>query len=249
MTVRIGVCGATGKMGQMIIERIKRFDSCILSRTFTRKNNEEELGDLCKNSDVVIDFSNNELLEKLLDYSMLYKSKLVIGTTGLTEHQFSLLNASAKNLSILYSANMSLGANLLAAMAAKLATIFDSSYDVEILDFHHRMKKDAPSGTAIMLGQEIAKARGVNFKESAVFDRSKDGLRQENQIGIASIRGGGMHGEHEVLFLGDNQVFTIKHQALSRESFADGAIQAALWLFKKPAGFYSMRDIYDLNSR
>ena len=134
-------------------------------------------------------------------------------------------------------------------MAAKLATIFDSSYDVEILDFHHRMKKDAPSGTAIMLGQEIAKARGVNFKESAVFDRSKDGLRQENQIGIASIRGGGLHGEHEVLFLGDNQVFTIKHQALSRESFADGAIQAALWLFKKPAGFYSMHDIYDLNSR
>lgn len=244
MIVRIGVCGATGKMGQMIIERIKQFDSCILSRTFTRKNNEEDLEDLCKNSDVVIDFSNNELLEKLLDYSMLHKSKLVIGTTGLTEHQFSLLNVSAKNLSILYSANMSLGANLLAAMAAKLATIFDSSYDVEILDFHHRMKKDAPSGTAIMLGQEIAKARGMNFKESAVFDRSKDGLRQKNQIGIASIRGGGVHGEHEVLFLGDNQVFTIKHQVLSRESFADGAIQAALWLFKKPAGFYSMRDIY-----
>lgn len=244
MIVRIGVCGATGKMGQMVIERIKQFDSCILSRTFTRKDNVEDLEDLCKNSDVVIDFSNNQLLERLVDYSMLYKNKLVIGTTGLTAYHFSLLDEAAKNLSILYSANMSFGANLLAAMAAKLATIFDSSYDVEILDLHHRMKKDAPSGTAIMVGQEIAKARGVNFNEAAVFDRSKDGLRQKNQIGIASIRGGGAHGEHEVLFLGDNQVFSIKHQALSRESFADGAIQAALWLFGKSAGFYSMRDIY-----
>lgn len=246
--IRIGVCGATGKMGQIILERINQFNGCTLSCTFAKKNNLEELSEFCKHSDVIIDFSSSELLEKLLECSMIYKNKLVIGTTGLTEYQFSLLDEAAKDLSILYSANMSLGANLLAAMAAKLATIFDNNYDVEILDYHHRMKKDAPSGTAIMVGQEIANARGTDFSKYAVFDRSKNGLRQKGQIGIASIRGGAVHGEHEVLFLGDNQVFTIKHQALSRESFADGAIQAALWLSAKPAGFYSMRDIYEENS-
>lgn len=242
--IRIGVCGAAGQVGQIILERIKRFDSCVLSRTYTRKNSLEELDDFCKNSDVIIDFSNKDLLEKLLDYSMIHKNKLVIGTTGLSPDHFALLNDAAKSLSILYSVNMSFGANLLAVMAAKLATIFDDGYDIEILEYHHRMKKDAPSGTAIMVGQEIAASKGIDFNKCAIYDRSKCGVRQKNQIGFASIRGGNIHAENEVMFLGDNQVFTIKHQALSRESFADGALQAALWLYKRPAGLYSMRDIY-----
>ncbi|MFU7501483.1 MAG: 4-hydroxy-tetrahydrodipicolinate reductase [Candidatus Tisiphia sp.] len=246
MTVCIGVCGATGKMGQMIIQRMNGFNACTLSTTFTRKNSIDDLAEFCQNSDVIIDFSSSEILEKLLDYAISYNNKLVIGTTGLTQYQLDHLNAASKSLAILYSANMSLGANLLTVLAEKAAKILDNTYDIEILDCHHRMKKDAPSGTAIMLGKAVAKARNLDFDEYAVFDRSQKGQRQPDKIGISSIRGGQVHGEHEVLFLGNNQVLSIKHQALSKESFADGAIQAAIWLFDKPAGLYSMRDMFSL---
>ncbi|MCC8371245.1 MAG: 4-hydroxy-tetrahydrodipicolinate reductase [Rickettsia endosymbiont of Pseudomimeciton antennatum] len=242
MSVSIGICGATGKMGQIIIQKIKGLNSCTLSATFSRQNNMDVLAEFCQNSEVIIDFSSSEILEKLLDYAIKYNNKLVIGTTGLTNYQLDRLHEVSKSLAIFYSANMSLGANLLAILAKKAAEILDNTYDIEILDCHHRMKRDAPSGTAIMLGKAVAKVRNLDFNKCAIFDRTVKDQRQVGEIGIASIRGGHLHGEHQVLFLGDNQTLTLKHQG-SRESFADGAIQAAIWISDKPPALYSMSDM------
>ncbi len=246
MTIYIGICGATGKMGQMVIQQMNKFNTCKVSATFSRKNNINNLTEFCHNSDVIIDFSSSEILDKLLDYAIKHNNKLVIGTTNLTKTQLIYLNETSKTSAILYSANMSLGANLLAALAEKAAKILDNNYDIEILDCHHRMKKDAPSGTAIMLGKAVAKVRNLRFDEYAIFNRIQKGQRLSNEISITSIRGGQVHGEHEVLFLGDNQIITLKHQSLNRESFADGAIRAAIWIANKPPGLYSINDMFPL---
>ncbi|WP_341757112.1 MULTISPECIES: 4-hydroxy-tetrahydrodipicolinate reductase [unclassified Candidatus Tisiphia] len=243
MSVSIGICGATGKMGQMIIQKMNGLNSCTLSATFSRKNNIDDLAEFCCKSEVIIDFSSSEMLEKLLNCAIAYNNKLVIGTTGLTNHQLDRLHEVSKSLAIFYSANMSLGANLLAMLAEKAAGVLDDTYDIEILDCHHRMKKDAPSGTAIMLGKAVAQARNLDFDQCTIFDRTVKGQRQAGEIGIASIRGGHLHGEHQVLFLGDNQTITLKHQG-SRESFADGAIRAAIWISDKPPALYSMSDMF-----
>ncbi|MCC8483395.1 MAG: 4-hydroxy-tetrahydrodipicolinate reductase [Rickettsia endosymbiont of Labidopullus appendiculatus] len=240
--ISIGICGATGKMGQMIIQKMRGLNSCKLSTTFSRKNSIRDFAEFCQNSEVIIDFSSSEILDKLLDYAIMYNNKLVIGTTGLTNYQLDRLHEVSKSLAIFYSANMSLGANLLAMLAKKAAEILDNTYDIEILDCHHRMKKDAPSGTAIMLGKAVAKVRNLDFNQCAIFDRTVKGQRKVGEIGITSIRGGHLHGEHEVLFLGDNQTITLKHHG-SRESFADSAIQAAIWISDKPPALYSMSDM------
>ncbi|WP_341789598.1 4-hydroxy-tetrahydrodipicolinate reductase [Rickettsia endosymbiont of Polydrusus tereticollis] len=245
MTINIGLCGATGKMGQTIIERIGKFNDCKISEKFNSSNNLNNLDHFCKNSDVIIDFSTPELLEKLIDSALKHKTKLVIGTTDLKPQHFDYIKTAAQTLPILYSANMSLGANLLGALAKIAAKTLDNSYDVEILDTHHRAKKDAPSGTAILLGEIIAAAKGLNFDECAAFNRSDSGSRKNNEIGISSIRGGNIHGIHDIYFLSDDETITLQHQALNKNSFADGAIKAAIWLADKPPGLYSMLDVFE----
>lgn len=242
MTIKIGICGASGKMGKTIIELI-RLGNYLVSGKFNSANQIEDLATFCQNSEVIIDFSSSEILEKLLYYATIHKNKLVIGTTGLTEKQLSCIREASKEIAILYSANMSLGANLIASLVATAAHSLGNDFDVEILEAHHRMKKDSPSGTAIMLGQTIAAAKNQQFDKCVVYNRYPNSLRQTNEIGITSIRGGQVYGEHEIFFLGDNEVITIKHQALNREIFAEGAIKAAQWLFDKNNGLYSMKDI------
>ncbi|WP_375327540.1 4-hydroxy-tetrahydrodipicolinate reductase [Candidatus Tisiphia endosymbiont of Nemotelus uliginosus] len=248
-SVTIGLCGATGKMGKVVMQRIEKFSNCRIVATFSRQNNIRELTEFCRSCEVIIDFSDREILEKLLNCALVYKNKLVIGTTGLTQEQISLIKGISKELAILYSPNMSLGANLLSVLATQASKFLGESYDIEIVDWHHRLKNDAPSGTAIMLGETLAKSRNLDFTECAVFSRNQKGKRAANEIGIVSVRGGQVHGEHNILFLGDNEVISLKHTALSRESFADGAIQAALWVAKKEPGLYSMQDIFCLNSK
>ncbi|MCC8418027.1 MAG: 4-hydroxy-tetrahydrodipicolinate reductase [Rickettsia endosymbiont of Bryobia graminum] len=239
--INIGLCGSTGKMGKMIIERIGRFDSCKISSTFSRQNNINDLDEFCRNSQVIIDFSNGVLLEKLLESAIKYQNKLVIGTTGFESKLSDLMYSASKDIAILYSANMSLGINLLAILTEKAAKILDKNYDIEILESHHRMKLDIPSGTAIMFGKTLAEARNLDFNKDVIHNRH--GKRLSGEIGIASIRGGQVYGEHEIMFLGVNETISFKHQALNRESFADGAIKAANWIANKKAGLYSMLDV------
>lgn len=237
--INIGLSGATGKMGKAILERINNFKDCKISAKFNSTNNLDELDDFCKNADIVIDFSTPVILEKLIDSALKFNTKLVIGTTNLNPSHFKLLEQAAQNLPILYSANMSVGANLLGYLAREAAKILDN-YDIEILEAHHRAKKDAPSGTAIMLAEMIAAEKKLDI----TLERGNN-ARKKNQIGIASLRGGNVHGTHEIFFLGEDETITLKHEALNKNSFADGAIKAAMWLYDKPPALYSMFDFYD----
>lgn len=237
--INIGLSGATGKMGRTILERIDNFKNCKISAKFNSTNNLDELDNFCKNSDVVIDFSTPEILEELVNCALKHNTKLVIGTTGLKPLHFTLLKKTAEVLPIIYSANMSLGANLLGYLA-KEATKILNDYDIEILETHHRAKKDAPSGTAIMLAEVIA-----DEKELITFNRGNE-RRKKNEIGIASLRGGNVHGTHEIFFLGDDETITLKHEALNKNSFADGAIKAAIWLqHNRSPNLYSMYEVYE----
>ena len=237
--INIGLSGSTGKMGKAIAERINEFENCKISAKFSSTNNLDDLDNFCKNSDVIIDFSTPEILEKLINYALKHNTKLVVGTTGLKLQHFKLLEKAAQTLPILYSANMSIEANLLSYLARKVTKILDD-YDIEILETHHRNKKDSPSGTAIMLAETIASEKGLNI----AFNRGNR-PRSEKEIGISSLRGGNVHGIHEISFLGEDEIITLKHEALNKNSFAIGAIKAAIWLQDKSPALYSMQDIYN----
>lgn len=248
MTVNIGLCGASGQMGQAIKRRITQTNYQLkITGEFDTSYPIATLKMICQNADIVMDFSSPELLAPLLKYSRLYHPRLIIGTTGFKPSHFKLLQQAASKLVIIYSSNMSAGANLLNLLVAQAAKILASDYDVEILDSHHRLKKDAPSGTALMLGKSVAMARGQEFDQLAILDQAASGQRRDDQIGFSSIRGGSNCGEHQVLFLGDNETITLKHQALNRDALADGAIKAAIWSLAKPPGLYSMLDVLSLS--
>ncbi|AFB20725.1 4-hydroxy-tetrahydrodipicolinate reductase [Rickettsia canadensis] len=238
--INIGLSGSTGKMGRAIAERIDEFENCKISAKFSSTNSLYDLDNFCKHSDVFIDFSTPEILEKLVNYALKHNTKLVIGTTGLQPKHFKLLEKAAQTLPILYSANMSIGANLLSYLAKEAIKILDD-YDVEILDIHHRNKKDSPSGTAIMLAETIANGKDLDI----TFNRGNR-PRKKEEIGISSLRGGNVHSIHEISFLDDNEIITLKHEALNNNSFANGAIKAAIWLQDKPSALYSMQDIYKI---
>jgi 4-hydroxy-tetrahydrodipicolinate reductase len=242
--IRIGLCGASGRMGQTVIQRIDTLDNnyTIVSK-FTRSNPLCDLKKFCEDSDVIIDFSSPDILESLIEKAIECNTKLVIGTTNLQQNHINSLNNASNSLAIVYSANMSIGVNLMLMISSKMAKILDKNYDIEILDKHHRHKKDSPSGTSIMLAKALANARNLPFEESVIFDRHSKGPRLLSEIGISSIRGGGIYGEHDVFFIGDDEIISIKHQSLNRHAYADGAIAAASWIVDKKPGLYSMLDV------
>lgn len=241
--LKIGINGAYGKMGKEIEQLISNNpEKYQLVTKIGRTDDIEILKKACNNCDIIMDFSSKNGVTTLISAAVNGTAKLLIGTTGLDEKQLKALEDIAQNLAILYAPNTSLGANLIMALSAKAAQILDE-YDVEIIEAHHRLKKDAPSGTALMIGQEIAKAKNINFKEKAIFSRCQNGIRQKDEIGFCSIRGGGIYGDNEVMFAGENEVVTIGCKALSRKAFAYGALVAASWLHDKGEGLYSMKDV------
>lgn len=246
--IKIGISGANGRMGQAVELAIKSRDQKFdLVAKLTSASTKEDVKNACKISDVIIDFAKAESLEYLTLYASKYSTNLVVGSTGLEANHFEYLENAAKNTAVVYAPNTSLGANLLEDLSMRAAEIL-KGYDAEIIEAHHKHKKDSPSGTAIAIGKSIAKARDIDFNEKIVLDRSAKGLRQNNDISISSVRGGGIFGEHEVIFAGDNELFTIGHRALSRSAFAEGAVFAAAWVEGKANGLYSMRDVLNLTS-
>lgn len=245
MTIKIGVHGASGKMGLSVLEAISRQNNKFsLAARFTKKEG-VSLNDFCNLSDVIIDFSVPDALPDLLEAVLSANKKIVIGTTGLSAKHMQMIVESSKHISIIYAPNTSLSANLLVKIASQLAKILPT-YDAEIVDLHHRSKKDAPSGTAIAIGSSIAEARGQLFEEKAVLSRVGHKERQTGDIGISSLRCGNIYGEHEVLFVGENEAVTIGAKSFNRNVFADGALAAASWLNSKDAGLYSMQDVLGL---
>jgi len=198
-------------------------------------------------ADVVIDFSQPAGAEKTIDYCLQNNAAAVLGTTGLTPKQQEKINAAAEQIAVIYGTNMSVGMNVLFALVGQVASMLGDEYDVEIIEQHHRFKKDAPSGSALTLAENICKATDRAFPDCLTYGRQgKDALRQKGNIGIHAIRAGDITGIHSVIFATLGEKLTLNHTAHSRDTFARGALRAAKWLTGKPAGLYSMADVLSL---
>jgi 4-hydroxy-tetrahydrodipicolinate reductase len=230
--LKIGLFGATGRMGRAIAEVVAgRGDAMIVADA----------------PEIFIDFSALEALEKHLAEAVAAHRPIVIGTTGLTAAHQQAIDRAASKVAVLQAANTSLGVNLLAHLVRETAARLGSDWDIEIVEMHHRHKKDAPSGTGLLLGAAAAAGRGVDLDQ--VADRGRDGMgaRQEGHIGFAVLRGGSVAGDHLVIFASEGERLELGHRAESRAIFAQGAVRAALWLAGKPAGRYTMNDVLGLS--
>lgn len=249
--VNILLNGCMGRMGQVITKLVKDREDCkILCGVDIRKPENSDYpvftsvdeipADL--KADVIIDFSHPAGFRKLVDYAKATKTPLVAATTGIAQADMDYFKAQASEIAIFHSANMSLGICLLKDLVKKAAAFLGSDYDIEIIEKHHNQKLDAPSGTALAIADAINEAD--NNKYEYTYDRhSRSAKRSKHEIGISAVRGGNIVGDHEVLFIGGNEIIEITHKAASRDVFADGAVKAALFIAGKPAGFYNMESM------
>jgi 4-hydroxy-tetrahydrodipicolinate reductase len=257
--LKIGLFGANGRMGEMISAQIKKMSSLYELKYAVVANinqyNHESLNhaflvtdklDMLVDVDVVIDFSNTSASLQLLTHCVDKNIPLVIGTTGFdADAQNKIKNMSGK-IPILYSSNMSLSVNVLFKVAETVATKL-RDFEVEIIEAHHRYKKDAPSGTALKLGEVIAEARGIALPDCATYQRHGEmKKRTSDEIGFSVIRGGDIVGMHEAMFIADGEVLSLKSQINNRVSFANGALLAAKFVATKNNGLYSMFDVLGL---
>jgi 4-hydroxy-tetrahydrodipicolinate reductase len=246
------LCGCLGVMGKMITEASlsTRFSDKlrICAGVDVKDGGTDSFPVFRSISDVdfpegaLIDFSHPSLLSDILGYAVRYSVPAVLATTGYTEEQKTEIRKASEKIPVFFSPNMSLGVNVLAELVKMAAEAFGEDFDVEIIEKHHNRKLDAPSGTALMLADAVTEAE--NRPMNRVFDRSCERrARSKNDIGIHSVRGGTIVGEHDVIFAGEDEVITISHSAGSRRIFANGALRAALFINGKPAGLYTMRDL------
>ena len=247
--INVLIVGVNGKMGQVICRILEdnknAMPVCGVDKNTDSKNGfpvYETFEDVKEQCDVIIDFSHPSSLEGTLSYAINKKIGAVICTTGFTKEQVSMIHDAAKEIPIFFSANMSLGVNLIMQLAKKAVSVLEDSFDIEIIEKHHNQKIDAPSGTALAIADCINDASG-NSKEY-VYDRhSSRKKRSKNEIGIHSLRGGTIVGEHEIVFAGNDEIIEIKHTAASKEIFAVGAVKAAVFLARQGKGLYSMDDL------
>lgn len=265
--MRLAVAGAAGRMGRTLARIIHETKGVTLAGGLERQGSEcigQDFGTLAglgplgvavtadahglvSNVDGIIDFTVPAATVALAEIAAQKGIVHVIGTTGLSEAEEKAVDAAAKKAVIVKSGNMSLGVNLLAALVARAAAALGEEFDIEIAEMHHRMKVDAPSGTALLLGEAAAKGRAISLKERSV--RSRDGhtgARKAGDIGFATLRGGSVVGDHTVVFAGDGERIELSHRAESRDIFARGAVKAALWAHGKKPGRYSMADVLNL---
>ncbi len=236
--------GCNGKMGAAVTKAVAERDDCrIVAGVDLYGDNAEykvyrSFSELDIKGDVVIDFSNPSVLDSMLNFAKDTKTPLIICTTGFSEAQVNQIKEASKEVAVFYSGNMSLGINLIIELSKKAAAILGDTFDVEIIEKHHNQKIDAPSGTALMIADGISE---VLTDSQYVYDRhSYRKKRDKNEIGIHAVRGGTIVGEHEVIFAGHDEIFSLKHQALSKEVFAVGAVNAAVYLKGKDSGMYDM---------
>ncbi len=246
--INIILSGCNGKMGKFISSVVSERDDCQIVAGFdinTQANDGfpvyAEPDDFTGEADVIVDFSHPSSLDKLLRYSKKNNLPIVVATTGLSPEQKADLEETAKVVPVFFSANMSIGVSLIAELARTAATVLGKDFDIEIVEKHHNQKIDAPSGTALMLADAVS---GVMPEEMTYeYDRhSKRSKRTKNEIGIHAVRGGTIVGEHDIIFAGRDEVITISHVATSKEVFAVGAVNAALFLVNKEPKLYNMKD-------
>lgn len=246
--IRAILCGASGKMGGFVASAAENDSEISIVAGVDKVNSGEKFpvfssfSDINVDADIIIDFSNVALLDSMLDYALSQNIPLVIATTGYTEEQTGKIKKASEKIPIFFTFNMSVGVNLIAALAKKAASILGDGFDIEIIEQHHNQKIDAPSGTAIMLANAVNSVFGdsLNYEYDRHSVRRK---RPKNEIGIHSVRGGTIVGKHDVIFAGHDEVITISHEAQSKEVFAVGAVRAAKFLYGKNPGLYDMNSI------
>lgn len=248
--VKIAVCGVCGKMGRVINSVIKSRSDCTVAfgiDKITEKYDDFEIyrtaAEAPEKPDVILDYSHPSSIDDgLLDYGLANGVPLVLCTTGYSKEQTEQIKKASEQIPVFFSFNMSLGINLLASLAKTANKVLGGQFDIEIVEKHHNQKLDAPSGTALMLADAINSSADDRY--SYVYDRhSRRQKRDAKEIGIHSIRGGTIVGEHEIIFAGRDEVITLSHSAASKEVFAVGGVNAAVFLCGKPAGLYDMSDL------
>ncbi|MEM9139043.1 MAG: 4-hydroxy-tetrahydrodipicolinate reductase [Pseudomonadota bacterium] len=267
--IAIGVVGCSGRMGQMLIRAVDDNPACALSGVTERAGHDwvgQDLGtamgaparglavgddplELFAKSRAILDFTSPDATVEHADLAAQARLVHVIGTTGFEAHHLERFGHAAHHATLIRAGNMSLGVNLLTVLTRQVAKALDADFDIEIVESHHRHKVDAPSGTALMLGEAAAEGRGIDL--SAQSERGRDGItgaRAPGAIGFAALRGGDVVGEHEVIFAGEGERLVLSHIANDRMLFARGAVKAALWGQGKKPGEYSMLDVLGLDA-
>ncbi len=266
--INIGVIGAGGRMGRMLIEAVQENPHTTLSAAIERQGSSligadagevvgvgtlnvqivDDLASVINNIDVLIDFSLPDATEQNMQICAEHQVAMVIGTTGFNARQEQVLAAVSQKIAIVYAGNYSTGVNLSLKLLEMAAKAFGTDADVEIIEAHHKHKIDAPSGTAYMMAEAVAQARGQNLKEVVIYGREgQTGAREKGTIGIHAIRGGEIVGDHTVMFIADGEVVEITHRARARMTFAAGAVRATTWIVQQSVGQYNMQDVLGLN--
>ncbi|HEX8417059.1 MAG TPA: 4-hydroxy-tetrahydrodipicolinate reductase [Methylobacterium sp.] len=265
--MRLVVVGAEGRMGRMLIRAVAEAEGCTLSGAIEREGSPslgQDAGTLAgiaplgvavtddplpafAATDGVLDFTAPGATTFFAELAAQARIVHVIGTTGLAEPEMRKLAAAARHARIVRSGNMSLGVNLLAGLVRKVAAALGEEFDIEIVEMHHRMKVDAPSGTALLLGEAAAEGRNAALPDVRISTRDgHTGARRTGDIGFATLRGGTVVGDHSVVFAGPGERITLSHHAEDRAIFARGAVRAARWAFERPPGLYGMADVLGL---
>ncbi len=242
------LCGANGKMGHAVRRIAQQSDGVKIVAGYDINTQSDDFpvydsfDKITESVDCIIDFSNSLATDSVLDYALKSNTPAVICTTGLSKEQISKLEFYSRSLPIFFSANMSIGVNLIMDLVSKAAQVLDGNFDIEIVEKHHNQKVDAPSGTALAIADAITEA--VSFEPQYTYDRhSVRKKRDKAEIGIHAVRGGNIVGEHTVIFAGQDEVIEIKHSATSKEVFAVGAVRAAMFLARQDSGLYTMKDL------
>ena len=265
--MKIAVIGAGGRMGRSLVQAVHATSGAVVSGGIERAGSPllgQDVGavagvgdlgvkmtddalELIARSDAVLDFTIPQVSVEIAGLAANARIVHVLGTTGLSETDQAAVAAAARHATIIKAGNMSLGVNLLVALTKRVAQVLDEDFDIEVLEMHHKHKIDAPSGTALMLGQAAAEGRGISHKDRSVRVRDgHTGARNRGDIGYATLRGGNVVGEHTVIFAADGERIELTHKATDRGLFARGGVRAALWGRGKPPGLYSMMDVLGL---
>lgn len=267
MTVRVGVCGAAGRMGKTILEVCN--DTAGVEIAAAIEHNEspligidagevaglgklgvllsDDISSVTDNFDVLIDFTFAASVPDNVEKCRAAGKNMVIGTTGLAGEQKEIIKKAAEEIAIVFAPNMSIGVNLCFKLLETAAGVIGENADIEIIEAHHREKKDAPSGTSLRMGEVIAATLGRDLKECAVYGREgHTGIRDKKTIGFETIRAGDIVGEHTVMFATTGERVEISHKATSRKTFSSGAVRAAQWVDSRDTGLYDMRDVLEL---
>ncbi len=265
--LRIAITGAAGRMGKTLIEACQQAEGCAVNAAIERPGSSligadagelaglgnlnvklvDDVASVVNDFDTLIDFTSIETTLNNLQICKANGKQIIIGTTGFSEEQKQIINNAAQQTAVVFAPNMSVGVNLCLKLLQTAASIFNEDYDIEVIEAHHRHKVDAPSGTALRMGEVIAETLGRNLNECAVYGRQgHTGERDPGTIGFETIRAGDIVGEHTVMFATEGERVEITHKASSRMTFAKGAVRAAKWLQTKDKGLYDMQDVLGL---